>query len=568
MNMSNNEKSENNAIKETVMPAPTHELGHYEDMMVKMRDGVGLMTRVYFPKGEGPWPVLITRTPYVPVNMEAVDLMPFVNYGYVVVHQQVRGTYESEGKWHAFENDRNDGLDTMRWVTKQSWMDGNIGTIGMSYLGHVQWCLADEVPPEVKAMHITVYGGDPYESFYINGMFKQYSLIRWAFAMWAVMNKLNWPPDNDTFWKAYKARPHIDMDRELLGLECPYYRSWITNPDPNSDYWSKGSWGALKEASARVKTPLMLIGGWFDFFISSMINGYNQLPEETKKESRFIIGPWCHGPQPDYPNSQFPSFADTLEWFDHHLKGKPYNHQKGLVETYVIGEGVWKSWEGGIKPSGSKRFYLHKSVDLNYKGGTLETESQGQSDSISYVYDPDNPVHTKGGANILVNAEAPDEAPACSILQDEPGAREDVITFISEPLNEDLSIAGCTRAHFYVSSDAEDTSFTAKLSEVLPDGSAYNIQDSITTLEYRNGDRKAAPYTPGEIVSVDLELSPITWTVKKGSRLRLDISSSNYPCFNAHPNVAGIWSMQTDVRIARQTLYTGGKYQSFIDIPY
>lgn len=561
------------------LPAPTHEFGRHEDVRVAMRDGAKLMTRVFYPAGKGPWPAILVRNPYSPVNSTAHMRVPFpifAKYGYVVVYQQARGTFDSEGELVPFESDREDGLDTLAWLAKQPWQDGNIGTFGGSYLSHVQWCMADRFPPEVKTMYFSIYGGDPYELFYENGMFKQGTWTSWALWMMDPEFDHDAPPAEkyERLMKAIAELPQSEMDRRLHGREYAWYRDWITNPSPGAPYWNTGFWGEFKDVAGRIDIPVMIQSGWFDIFLASAIKSYNRLPESTRRQSRFVIGPWHHGNATggdlDYPNANplgTMLLKDALAWFGHHLQGEPYPHPKGVVETYVIGEGTWRTWEGWIKPAGVRKYYLERSEGLPYKGGSLSGEPPKERQETTYAYDPNDPVPSKGG-NLLYNYTDPDGPPECSVLQAAPGARSDVLTFVSAPLRSELLIAGSVGVRLTVSSDAADTSFTAKLIEVREDGGAYNIQDGIMALAYRGDAGQPADYRPGEPATIHLRLTATTWKIGRGSRIRLDVSSSNYPAYHAHPNVAGIWSLQDRRTVANQTLYTGGDVPSVIEIPY
>jgi putative CocE/NonD family hydrolase len=562
------------------VPSPTHEFGHYEDVQVEMRDGVKLMTRILFPDGEGPWPVILIRMPYLPVNSNNFMQGPwavFTRYGYAVVYQQTRGIYDSEGEWYPFENERNDGLDVVEWIINQKWMNGNMGTFGGSYLGHVQWCMADLLPPEVKTMYFSVFSGRPYELFYRNGMFRNGIFTHWASSMMEPDKlKTSTPVDLVEIYKSIEfVRPPIEMDRQLTGRRHEWYRNWIMNPGSGSDYWTKGFWQTFKGVSERVNIPIFFQGGWFDIFIDGMLETFQDLSPKTRKESRFVINPWNHSLQTsgdlEYPNHKRNTgtmlIQSALEWFGHHLKGESYPHPKGVIETYVIREGVWKTWEEKITPLDTRRFFLKNSnVGTCLSGAVVDLPMEKQ-ETVSFQYDPSSPVPTMGGT-ILVNFDNPLELPDTSVRQDEPGSREDVISFISETMKEDLCIAGEIKVHMYVSSDAEDTAFTVKVSEVFPDGKAYNIRDDITTIAFRNKAPQPLTYKPGEIINLEMNLPAIMWNVKKGSRIRLDVSSSNYPMYHIHPNVAGIWSLQTNVKIANQTIHAGGSLQSYIDIPF
>jgi uncharacterized protein len=253
---------------------------------------------------------------------------------------------------------------------------------------------------------------------------------------------------------------------------------------------------------------------------------------------------------------------------DHQLKGQPYPYRKGGIDAYLIREGRWKTWDGGFPQIHHQTYYLRASQDGYPSSGQLTSEASSTRETISYTYDPANPVPTQGGECLVAWSLGPTYhgAAPSSLKQAEPGSRADVITFLSAPLQTDLVIQGRVKAHLRVSSDADDTAFTVKLMEVFPGGNAYNIRDGITSLAYRNDASQPLAYVAGEAVDVEIELWPIAWTIKQGSQIRVDISSSNFPAYHAHSNLSGPWAEQSEVHNAQQTLYIGGA-QSYIELP-
>jgi putative CocE/NonD family hydrolase len=552
---------------ESDLPAAKYETGATANVPVVMRDGVALMTRLFFPKGEGPWPAILIRYPYP-------GMLPFLEataaiwskHGYAAVVQDCRGTGASEGEWVPFVGEGNDGLDTIEWMKRQSWMNGCIGTYGHSYLSAVQWAMADRVPPEVKAMCISGFTTERYRQNYMNGMFRHDVYTGWAIGNSGVKDV----PTEGLFQKAIQVKPHIEMDRLLFDTELPWYRQWITNVSPEDAYWRSGFWAELKEIPKRVHTPILMADGWFDQHLDGMVRDYDKLPDATHRQSRFFLGPWTHAMTPsgdlNYPNHERVSFfKEALIWFNHHLKKESYPCPTGDVLTYVIRDGEWKAWNGSIASTGMRRYFIQSEGTRQM---ALEEKAPSSSGKFAYTYDPSLPVPTKGGAGLLryLSGEA-DAAKAASVIQDPPGYRDDILSFVSEPLQEDLRIAGNMKVRLSVSTDAEDTAFTANVMEVLPDGTAYNIRDGITSLAYRGGASRPVEYHSDELVDVDVECWPITWTVKKGSRLRLDISSSNFPAYHAHSNVFGPWAHQEEVKVAKQTLYYGRHCSSYLEIP-
>lgn len=532
------------------------------DFLVPMRDGVKILTHTWFPKGEGPWPVLLQRTPYVdgPSTFEKSPMKLYTLFGYAVIVQECRGCGASEGCWEPYTSERNDGLDTLDWLVAQPWMNGHIGLVGGSYTTSVQWLIADRLPPEVKTMMLSIAGTDQYRFTHMNGMFKLGLYTKWGVKHGYKPSEID-PAvfkDPQLSDKAYRYRPHMEMDKELLGTTMRWYRDYISNPAPGSAFWNDGLWGDMKTRASEVNVPVFMTVGWHDIALETMCLAYEQLRPDIRKRSRFMIGPWGHSMAPEgdmtYPNdlSGFFRLAEGLQWLDHTMKGNRCLLPTGKVDTYVIGANGWTSWEEWPPHSVSSAYYLQGDQQLSTSAGVDEK-------SVSFTYDPDNPVPTCGGGTSFSFAG--------SRRQAEAGERDDVVTLFSPRLEEDIPIVGTIQVSLYVSSTAEDTAFTVKVSELFPDGSAFNIADGISTLEFRNGAREAVPYRPNEVVNVTFELWPITWTIRSGSKIRLDISSSNFPAYHVHPNISGLWAEQTATKRAVQTLYWGGRYPACITFP-
>ena len=555
-------------------------MDNIKEYRVRMRDGITLYTRVFFPDGEGPWPTVVIRDPYGKANPAMVTASrEFCHCGYATVLQHVRGTAGSGGEWVPHKNERQDGIDTLQWVAKQSWMNGNIGTFGISYRGYVQLAIADQLPPEVKTMVIGHFGLDRFKQMYQDGMFR-IDLI----TSWAIRNcGINPEAMGELYKKALGIRPHIHIDMELYGQELPWYRELITNTARSADFWNTGIWPELLTIPPKIDIPLLLLGGWFDYYLPMMMENYEQLSAKVKAVSRFQILPLAHnfsmpGDLAPFPNSgtvgkmpeELEAVHYALEWFDYQLKGLPYSKPIGGLDTYVLGTGERKFWENWPPAANAVRLYLAAPRMDEFRDGQLLLQPDTKVGSASFVYDPDHPFPAKGADSVfayLQPAYASYSPMAGPVLQDPPGARPDVLTFISRSFSKETFIAGNIKVYIDVQSDAEDTAFTAKLIEVRPDGTAYNIRNSITSLAYRNGASNAQSYQPGTIVAIMMELKPITLKLQAGARLRLDISSSNFPEYNVHSNTAGPWAEQGEVRIANQTIFFGGQFQSCIELP-
>lgn len=554
---------------ESGFPKAKHALGRSNVTYVTMKDGTLLKTFIHFPEGEGPWPVIVVRNPYFfgEEDMNGDTFKSFTQYGYAVVYQHCRGRGGSEGEWFPVANERDDGMVTLDWLIQQPWMNGSIGLFGGSYLSMVHWSVADSLPTQVKAACLSIYGPNHYEFLYMNGMFKHDVHTKWA----AMNSGLAIDTDpKDIYIKSLQIKPHIQMDEKLLGKELPWYREYVMHPDPHDSFWSEGVFGELHNAPSKMKVPVLMIGGWFDIGLGGMERAYNELPEEIRRRSKMVIGPWEHSFKPtgdlDYPNGGPLNFiGSAIEWFNSHLKPNGEDAPQSGVMTYIIGDDKWKTWENW--PPASHRLVMHlQAPENNHEIGKLVEQVPPQERHLTFTYDPRNPVPTIGGSVVLAGGiqDERDLIPG-SLRQPKPGYRNDVVTFLSAVLDQDLLIGGKINFKLSVSTEAVDTAFTVKVMEVFSDGEAYNIADGITALsvgsEARNQDQENTARV------MQLQLWPTVWKVKKGSRIRLDVSSSNYPAYHVHPNVSGIWAETAETRKAEQTIYTGGNHACFMELP-
>lgn len=559
------------AQKALDLPAYTHVEGELKTERVAMRDGVRLKTEVFFPEGKGSWPVILIRNPYNFPGGFGFLARLFTRYGYVGVHQLARGRAESEGEWNPFMSERDDGLDTLDWLKAQPWQNGNIGLFGASYLSMVQWAMADAMPPEVKTMVPLVWGSDLRSVAYQGGMFRYEVVTTWA-ALMHDTSMDNWNMGN--FKKALTYRPHSDVGQVVFGAKLPWYEEWIQSPSGAAPIWRLPQTKLLAEIPPRVKIPVLSVGGWYDIFTPSQIDDYMRLG--SRNESRLIMGPWTHlvgsagdGDLP-LPDSRGGAalLKRVLNWYGHYLKGEKLD-EWGPIETYAINEGKWsasKQWP----PEGRRdRLYFHGAAQSrSCAGGDLLNEQPGAAESITFVYDPEHPAPTRGGGGLLAFA-IPGWGGSLPSMRDQAGLceRTDVLTWVSPPINKPVRIAGKMRVVFTVATTADDTAFTAKVIDVDAHGKAYNIQDAITSLAYRNGATMPTGYVPNLPVELTLDLSPIEWTVLPGHRLRVDVSSSNFPAYHAHSNYAGPWASQVRTRKARQSVSFSPEQPAYLELP-
>ena len=552
------------------LPSFTHEAGGSRDERVAMRDGIELATTIYQPAGSGPWPTVLIRNPYERFDIVVGSWCQLLNrYGYACASQDVRGQGQSEGTWEPLINERNDGIDTLAWLTKQKFQDGNIGMMGPSYLAAVQWAVAGDLPPEVKTLIPAVFTTKSYETIYSDGMFRHEALTAWASMMPSRGMRQG---AGEGYRKAIHHRPHNEVDELYFGAKLPWYRDWIANPAETDPYWQLDINKIYTRNPQRITIPILMIGGWYDVFFGPQFEDWENLATQSK--SRFVIGPWTHigksGEAIDTPNATggLTQWKLVLDWLGHHLKGEPLVNGPG-ISTYSMGDNQWverRDWPPKTTPV---RLYLGSDGDAHRcDEANLTPETPTEERAVEFKYDPLDPVPTRGGSGMLAFIlPGFDGAPPANVLQGNLCERNDILSYTSNVFAAPLHLAGKIKVGLTVASDAPDTSFTAKILEVFADGRVINIRDGITTLAYRNASKSRKTYAPGTRVELELELWPIEWKLTPGSRLRVDVSSSDFPKYHAHPNRAGIWSAQASVATAVQTLYTGPAATSFVELP-
>lgn len=537
-------------IRERLADTPVrNEAQRVRIVEVRMRDGVELSTQIYLPRGEGPWPVVVTRDPYSFVQY--IGCKVWVRYGYACVNQQVRGRGDSDGEWYPFTVEVADGQDLLAWVLDQPWQNGRLALQGGSYVGVVQWAVAGDLPPEVRTFIPTVAHGDVYELSYHNGMFNEGIAGIWLYSQYqpitgALTAQGRWRRDIAGHF------PAQGVEQEGFGPAWGAYRDYLLHPDKDDPYWQSAEYVALRNAHRNVSVPVFMIGYANDFFLPGMLRTYEELP--TRDRSVFIIGPGNHGGQEDeeIEGAYTRDYSDTLAWLDHHLRDQPLpEHLRPGVNVFVHGENAWRHFDRWPQQSEATLYNLSDLASAQgCDGGTLAAEAPPSTETAQFAYDPRNPVPTLGGATQLISDPIAEQG-------SEICERADVLSFASAPLSSDTLLNGSIRVRLLVSSDAEDTAFSVKVSEHFADGRVYNIRDDISSLSMRNRAPHRMTYAPGDVVEVEFDLTPILWRLHAGSRLRLDISSSNAPAFFPHPNRAGLWSAVADPIVAHQTVHAG-----------
>lgn len=535
---------------DAVRPEVTQQVARFEEWVLSP-DGVKLRTIVYLPQGiEGPYPTIVQRSCYYfSSDLLEAQAETLAKRGFAGVIQWCRGIGGSQGEWQPYVHEREDGLPLMNWLQEQPWCK-NIGLMGASYLALTGWYIADQAPDKVKTMYLTVMGTENHTSIWQEGSFRQDIYTSWS------MENAGVPIEADYLTSA-KYRPQIQVDEDLWGCHLDWYRDEISKPSPEDPFWKDSFWGVVQKVPPKMKIPVFIGDGWYDIHLGNAIKTYNRLSPASRSHSVLQIMPGNHGMEPviygqeRQEHAAIRQYEQQLRWFQEILvEGKL---PEPMVYCYVIGEDTWRAYPSfPPEPKQVAAFYL----DGEFLAGQPGTESQRE-----YDYDPQNPVPSHGGETLFALSDE-----VGSLEQPEPNWRQDVLSYISAPTDEAMTIIGSVEARLWVESSAPDTCFTIKLMEVFPNGKAYNIRNGITTLGFRNGSPVWQPYEGGP-VEISIKTWDIAWQVRKGSRLRLDISSSNFPEYSAHPNTAKGWALESQPQVARQKVLAGEKYPSRLLLP-
>jgi putative CocE/NonD family hydrolase len=566
----------------TPVVAPVAKLLH---VRVPMRDGVHLDTNVFHPAGPGPnggrYPVILMRTPYG----KGADLSPsyqsFLDHGFALVIQDVRGRYGSEGVFEPLAQEGPDGFDTLDWIARQTWSNGKVGMIGGSYLGIAQWKLAVLNNPHLKAIFPTVSGYDDYlDRFYsTGGAMKLGHRLSWLVENLSASGFLNPLFDNYVLHL-----PLRTSDRAATGQTLPVYQKALDHPSYDS-FWRNLS---VRAHLDQVRIPVFSVGGWYDNYVESDLEAFTELRRRGKPntEHRIMIGPWAHNMSSKL-DSDFGDDAGApirpyqIEWFDHWLKGEPddepqytpatWHHTRGEmnqapVHIFVMGINRWRDEQDWplARARPTALYLTGKGFANTLTGdGKLEWKPPRKDKPDEYVYDPRNPTPTGGGAVCC----DPKIFPWGPVDQRPVERRPDVLVYSSDPLKHDLEVTGPVRVILYAATDAVDTDFTAKLVDVFPNGKATNLTDGILRARYRNSLEKPELLHPGEVYKLAIDAGVTSNVFLAGHRIRLEIASSNFPRFDRNPNTGAPIASETVLRKARQSVHHGGATLSEIILP-
>jgi len=547
-----------------------------ENIMVPMRDGVKLATDIYRPAQQGQWPVLVTRLPYNKDRRFPFEYPPFtkekriflelnfdsarvVEAGYVIVAQDTRGRFASEGEFEPFVHEVEDGADAITWAASQPWSSGQVGMFGVSYQGLTQWQAAREQPAALRAIAPSQSPGwhvYPYQG----GAFLLGVALGWAtdVAMEEVQRRVGQGratrAELEEMIQAsgdlpalFRRLPLVDVP--LLQGRAPYYFDWLTHPTLD-EYWRTL---IQEEFYEQVTVPALTIAGWYDHFQREDLEHYQSMRQRggsalARSLQHLVIGPWSHGnflrgfKERTYGAASFARDLLTdlhLRWFDHWLKGIENGvEQEKPVRIFVMGTNVWREEEDWPLPDTQYRpYYLHSGGHANTAtgDGVLSTTQADVEPEDVYRYNPRDSVPTMGGAvNSLGMLD--DVGP---LDQRQIETREDVLCYTTLPLEQPVEVTGPIELVLHVSSSARDTDFTGKLVDVHPDGRAEILTDGILRARYRQSFSSPVLMEPGQVYELRIDLEATSNVFLTGHRIRLEVSSSNFPRFDRNSNTGG-----------------------------
>lgn len=585
------------------------------DVMVEMRDGVRLATDIYFPARKGErvkerFHVILTRTPYNKSGAKRHGEY-FAKHGYIFVAQDCRGRYGSEGVWHWMTDDGRDGVDCAAWIGQQDWFAGKIGMIGTSYVGGTQHALALEGAPELA----TVIPVDAVSNCGVQSM-RNGGAFELRFWNWIILNAakgsqasrdpgmaamLQEMADNRIHYL-----PLLPLRKGMTPLQfAPEYEEWLIEAmrhGQNDEFWAQNH--ILGQADAYQDIPVYLVGGWYDSWAGNTTANFGVLSKAIKSDVYLIMGPWIHGQQAKSSHGQVDfgeaaaipdELAWRLEWYDHWLKGRSNRVGKeapfaSKVRIFTMGTGDGHKTEAGLlyhggawkdetewPPSGvrSTEYFLGQ-------GGTLSPNAPGKGGgSTTYRFDPRDPVPTIGGnissGNDILLQGAWDQRGGEHVWNwPHPlplTARNDIVVFETAPLESDLEVTGEIELRLWASSSALDTDFTAKLVDVYPSSTDWpggfdlKITEGILRARFRESLAEEKLMEPGKIYPFTIRLYPTSNVFKKGHRLRLEVSSSNFPRFDVNPNTGEALNEHRRLVVAENTLYHSADHPSALILP-
>lgn len=527
-------------------PAETRDIVIERDIRVPMADGVVLLADHYAPRRGPKRPTVLIRSPYGRGGLAgSFFARPFAEQGFQVLLQSCRGTYGSGGDLDPFRNEPADGAATLAWIKQQSWFSGDLVTFGPSYLGFVQWAVAAEAGPELRAMATQVTSSEFRSPMYTGGSFWLDTALTWAHLVHnpstSVLSMALAQLKAKKLVAAGAAHlPLREADTKVVGKPVEFLREWLEHDQPGDPWWKPVD---FSDRVAEVTVPVTMLGGWYDVFLPQTLADYARL-RGAGRAPYLTIGPWTHNNVGWLPVAM----RESIAWFRAHLSGDRSKLRGLPVRLFVMGANEWREY-GDWPPPGHapESWYLHAK-------GELGTTVPAPSAPDRYRYDPADPTPAVGGVSLSENAGPMDNR----ALE----ARKDVLVYTSARLERAVEVIGRVLAVLHVASSLEHTDFFARLCDVAPSGKSTNLTDGLLRL------------SPGEPPAeadgtrrIEVELWPIAHRFQPGHRIRLQVSSGAHPRFSR--NTGSGEPLATAVRLvaAEQAVYHDPAHPSAIVLP-
>jgi uncharacterized protein len=556
-----------------------------------MRDGVVLYADVYRPVEPGSYPVLLMRLPYDKSVAQAAAYgapSAYAAHCYIVVIQDLRGLYTSGGTFYPFRDEGTDGYDTVEWAANLPQSNGKVGMYGFSYVGATQWLAAVKAPPHLAAIAPGHTSSDYYDGWsYEGGAFSLAFEESWPSASLAIgaAPRLGDQSVVDKFAEArreiaktywhlpIKTYPWLAPERpEVAG----YFFDWVKHHN-RDEYWRQWS---IRERWGNVKVPALNLAGWYDVFLNGSIENFVGMrrsggTDQARNGQKLVVRPYVHIPwdtksgDVDFGPQAFNKTMDQqIRFFDFWLKGKSNGVDKDPpVRVFVMGANVWREAEDWPIP-GTRftKYFMHSRGQANSLSGNglLTTEPPSAAEIPDrYIYDPANPVPSKGGHSCCFATVAP----VGPYDQTDIEKRVDVLIYSTPPLPEAVEVTGPITVKLFAASSAPDTDWTAKLVDVAPGGKIINLNNGIIRASHRNSLEKRDPIEPGQIYEYTITVFPTSNLFIAGHQIRLEISSSNFPHYDRNLNTGQPVGVDTKMVVARQTIYHDAAHPSHVVLP-
>jgi putative CocE/NonD family hydrolase len=568
-------------------------------LLVPMRDGVRLSTDVYRPAAAGRYPVLLQRTPYNKGDLWPVATLMFspfdaVERGYVVVVQDCRGRFASEGEWIPFVVEGPDGHDSVEWAAAQPWSDGRVGIYGSSYNGVTALQAAIHSPPHLVACVAYMTGANYHEGWVYSG-----GAFELGFGLWYALHQ------------AWDALPRVGLDeagiaeaagrltRAMLdpmsafrtlplvdhplfeGPIAPHWRSW-TSHERYDDTWK--TIDVIANAD-KIRVPILHIAAWYDGFLRGHLDLEHALAHHpdarVREEHRLVIGPWEHMAYLGVRKSSAgerefgpiavggPTTAAPLcfDWFDRFVAGRETGAPTAKrVRYFLLGANEWREVDAWPPPHRRMPFYLRGAggARSRHGDGVLSRDPPGEEPPDGFTHDPRDPVPTLGGRNMIPGVCAPGVQDRSRVEE-----RDDVLVYTTAPLDVSLTIAGPVSATLLVRANAPDADFVAKLVDVEPSGYCVPIAEGILRARFRNGRNREDPLVPGEIATIEVDLLAVAHVFRAGHRIRLEVAGSDFPKYDRNPGTgkSSLLARENDLRRIDQEVLHDAEHSSCIILP-